>query len=294
MTNYIVACYMGNRRQQNVDPLSYIKNHIKWLEISKDIDNAIFVFNDSSNIKFNKQEEAIKLVTKAGHNYIIRKNTHFSYGAWEEGIKSIIKEDKYNYSFLIEDDYIPSQEFLIYPFAKHFRYGELNNIKIGFVACFYDNLLSNPNKPLSHAGISNGLISHSAIKETISQNKDIFKLYNRNSNKPPINNDKIWVYNESDKELKSMYGGAVWNQKYFLQNIEKLGYRSTDITEENYTLFYATVGVEKGMHLYGNEDGICLMEPNFQITSDIKDYKSKNYVIKRHNKRSDKKINYDK
>jgi hypothetical protein len=299
MINYIVACYMGNRRQQNVDPLAYVKNHIKWLEITKEIDNAIFVFNDASYIKHNRQEEAVELVIEAGHDYIIRDNINFSYGAWEEGIKSIIKEDKYNYSFLIEDDYIPSQEILIDPFIKRFKYGELNNIEIGFVACFYDTLISDPNHTPSHAAISNGLISHTAIRDTISQNLEIFRLFRRNEN-PSIASNQTKTDLDRERDLhaqkieskiaratKSAYGGAVWNQKHFLRNIEELGYRSTDITKENHTLFYATVGSGVGMHTYGNKDGICLMEPNFYFLN-TPNYEDKSYLVKRHNKRYNK------
>ena len=94
MINYIVACYMGNRRQQNVDPLAYVKNHIKWLEITKEIDNAIFVFNDASYIKHNRQEEAVVLVIEAGQEDVRRDNINYSYGACEECIKSIIKRKK--------------------------------------------------------------------------------------------------------------------------------------------------------------------------------------------------------
>lgn len=138
MISYIVACYMGERRQDTLSdihstPLEYIKNHIKWLETADDVGKALFVFNDASYIKFSKQNEAVKLVIKAGHDYIIRDNIDFSYGAWEEGIKRIIKDDKYNYSFLIEDDYIPSL-----PSILEF-YLEPMDDNIAFVASFYQH-----------------------------------------------------------------------------------------------------------------------------------------------------------
>ena len=159
MISYIVACYMGERRQDRSSnihstPLEYVKNHIKWLETAENVDKALFVFNDASYIKFSKQNEAVELVIKAGHDYIIRDNIDFSYGAWEEGIKRIIKDDKYNYSFLIEDDYIPSL-----PSMLKF-YLEPMDDNIAFVASFYM-------QKTTHAAISNGLISHKAIIKTI-------------------------------------------------------------------------------------------------------------------------------
>ena len=269
MISYIVACYMGKRRQDKLSdihstPLEYIKNHIKWLETADDVGKALFVFNDASHIKFSKQNEAVKLVIKAGHDYIIRDNIDFSYGAWEEGIKRIIKDDKYNYSFLIEDDYIPSL-----PSMLKFYLEQMGD-NIAFVASFYQH------KTDAHAAISNGLISHKAVKETISEGKEIFQLYER-SKLPPNVIDQT-------KRNNIKYPAAIHNQKKFLLNIlsEPFNYKVTDITKKNYTKFYAAVGASSGLHYFGNEDGICLSEPNFHIPNTTKNYGYKSFKVKTH------------
>ena len=271
MISYIVACYMGERRQDESSdihstPLEYIKNHIKWLETAEDVGKALFVFNDASYIKSSKQNEAVELVIKAGHDYIIRDNIDFSYGAWEEGIKRIIKDDKYNYSFLIEDDYIPSL-----PSMLKF-YLECMNDNIAFVASFY----MHKNRP--HAAISNGLISYKAIRETISESKEIFQLYERSKLPPNV------IGQTKEKFIRNniKYPAALSNQKSFLLNIisKSSNYRATDITKKNYTKFYNPVGTSIGLHLFGNKDGICLSEPNFQIPNTTKNYGYKSFETK--------------
>ena len=271
MISYIVACYMGERRQDKSSdihstPLEYIKNHIKWLETAENVGKALFVFNDASYIKLNRQEEAVKLVIKAGHDYIIRDNIDFSYGAWEEGIERIIKDDKYDYSFLIEDDYIPSL-----PSMLEF-YLEPMDDNIAFVASFYQH----KNHP--HAAISNGLISHKAIRETISEGKEIFQLYERSKLSPNVINQT------KEKYIKNhiKYPAAIKNQKKFLLNIlsKSSNYRATDITKKDYTKFYNAIGSTVGIHYFGNKDGICLSEPNFQIPDTSIDYGYKSFETK--------------
>ena len=261
MINYIVACYMGPRRQINVNPLVYIKNHIKWLKTSKNIDNVIFVFNDASFIKNNEQAIAIQLVKDAGYNYIRRTNEGFSYAAWQEGIKNIIKDDRYNYSFLTEDDYIPSTPDIIN------RYLESMDGETGFVASYYQNDIIGINGLINipqHAGIANGLISHKAVKDVISKGKNPFDLHL-----------KEVIVTPSEKH----YPVAIYNQYNYLKNIIQAGYKMKDITKNYNTIFYSTEGSHIGIHYYGNLDGICLMEPNFTIlnSKDFSDihYKSK-------------------
>ena len=260
MINYIVACWMGERRQNSTDPLTYIKNHLHWLKTAKNIDNVIFVFNGKNHPQ---QEKAIDLVYRAGHKYFIRPNNGFSYGAWEYALKEVIKEDKYNYSFLIEDDYIPSTPYLI----KYF----LDNIKpnVGFVSSFYDYDKSNP-----HAGISNGLICHKSIRKLIRRRQNIFELYS------PLDNYFWGDGGKASKDNKTMYGGAVSCQKTFLQPMVKEGYDIEDITIDNYTKFYSAVGSQVGIHLYGNKEGICLLQPNFEHFNATQ-YYDVNYKIKR-------------
>ncbi len=271
MISYIVACYMGERRQDHSSdihstPLDYIKNHIKWLETAENVGKALFVFNDSSYIKFSKQNEAVELVIKAGHDYIIRDNIDFSYGAWEEGIKRIIKDDKYDYSFLIEDDYIPSL-----PSMLEF-YLEPMDDNIAFVASFYKH----KNNP--HAAISNGLISHKAVKETISEDKEIFQLHERSQPPPNV------IGQTKEKYIRNniRYPAAITNQKKFLSNILSgfSNYKATDITKKNYTKFYNAIGATMGIHYFGNKDGICLSEPNFQIPNTTIDYGYKSFEKK--------------
>ncbi len=247
--NYIVACYMGGRRQLDATPMTYVKNHLKWLATAKNIGDVMFVFNDSPQHRL-QQIEAIELVLQKNYNFLTRANHNISYGAWKDALRTMVPTTKSNYSFLIEDDYIPSTPNIMSYFIK-----EMDD-KTGFVASYYEDEDNwHGNQP--HAAISNGLISHTPLKELIKSNKPIFYL-------------------NSKDILNKEYHMACNDQKIFLNNIEKLGYQMKDITNNNYTLFYDAEINSQGIHLYGNKNGKCLIKPNFPHSS-LKNYSDDSY-----------------
>lgn len=298
MINYIVACYVGKRRNALADPLMYVKNHIKWLESAIGVNNAIFVFNDANKFNFNLQKEAIELIKEAGHEYIVRPNMNMSYGAWSAGLKHIINDKKYKYSFLIEDDYIPSNRDSLNYFLNEMTY------KTGFVASFYQtpNVVGQTRNRFNHAAISNGLISHNAIRTSISDIENIFMLTAPigeqqlpNKSKKIVldeigdNENKIQYFNwlndkyQNGDESSShkIYGIAVTDQRYFLNHLVDKGYEMKDITDSNYTLFFSCLDQRYTIHIFGNKEGICLIEPNFDFSS-MEKLGDKNYQIKKY------------
>lgn len=145
-TNYIVVFYGGKRNTYNSlvpHPLyNFIQNQIAFLSKSpKGIDHATFVFNESNHPKEKEYIDYLNQISlPMPHTVVHRKNEGFSYQAWEEVIAKTYEE--YNYSFLIEDDYIPSRlDFLDY-------FKQATDEKTVFVASHFVR---------NHAAVSNGL-----------------------------------------------------------------------------------------------------------------------------------------
>lgn len=201
-TNYIVAFYGGYRRNQlEPTPLKlFLENHINFLNTNpKGIDHATFVFNQSNNPE---EKEVINLANQANlpipHKVIVRENYNFSYGAWGEGMKQTHQD--FDYSFLIEDDYIPyCNDFLDYFKSKI-------TDKIIFVASMFHTV----NGP--HAAISNGLFINKFINP---DNPIDLKL------------------NHPD----GRYHEAAYNQIKFLLQYQEKGYLINDIRDVGYTIF---------------------------------------------------------
>lgn len=166
--NYIPVFYFGVRRYNNPkDKFLFFKKHLEFistLPVDSNIE-ASFVINkiDSDN------EQEIKSIVDRYNidipfEIIYRQNIQYSYGGWNDAIKKNINKD-YDYSFLIEDDYIPTSLKFYEPFLE-----EMND-KIAFVCT---KILSNPLQ--RHAAISNGLISNEKCKEVLRRDRDVFHL----------------------------------------------------------------------------------------------------------------------
>jgi hypothetical protein len=201
--NYIPVFYFGIRRYNNPkDKFLFFKKHLEFistLPINSNIE-ASFVIN---KIESDNEQEIDAIVAGYKINIpfeiIYRQNIQYSYGGWNDAIKKNINKD-YDYSFLIEDDYIPTSAKFYEPFLQ-----EMNN-RIAFVCT----------KVLSgtfprHAAISNGLISNEKCKEVLKRDRDVFCL--------------------SDLMQKG-YKFAETNQVLFLNQFLVLGFDFEEINNE--------------------------------------------------------------
>lgn len=172
-TNYIVAFYGGERRNHpNPPPLSFfVKKHIEFLQSHPfGISHATFVFNTSPH----PQESILvdylsNIQLPIPHHVFVRNNKNLSYGAWDDALKLSLISPTFNltkdiglisnvgkecdYSFLIEDDYIPSDK----NFLKYFKSKVTE--KTIFVASYYSPTGAFP----PHAAISNGLLVNTHV-----------------------------------------------------------------------------------------------------------------------------------
>lgn len=143
-TNYIIAFYGGSRRHYGkYSPIQkFLDKHIEFLKASpKGITHATFVFNESDH----PEEESIllnlqDLVLPIPYDVATRGNSGLSYGAWGDVIQKT--KDKFTYSFLIEDDYIPVQS----DFLDFFK-SKITEKSVFISSLFRDD----------HAAIANGL-----------------------------------------------------------------------------------------------------------------------------------------
>lgn len=167
MVNYIVALYCGVRRTGGKTQFKkFLNEHIKYLSNEpENISGFTFVINES-DIEDDKYcidtiNEFIEKSNLKG-NLFVRKNTYGSYGAWEKGIIETYKD--YDYSFLIEDDYIPNLKNTISFFLQKIE-------NHSFVASYWNN---------DHASISNGVLDNAVVKPTIDKHNRLFQLQTDN------------------------------------------------------------------------------------------------------------------
>ena len=148
--NYIIAVYAGKRRHYSITPVKlFIDKHVNYIKsCSSNISQVTFIINKSDPAVDNELKEYINLKElDIPVTIIIRPNIDGSYGAWEAGLTH--KENTSEYSFLIEDDYIPVRADSI-----NFFENKIND-KISYVSSLWRE---------DHSSISNGLFNNKFIK----------------------------------------------------------------------------------------------------------------------------------
>ena len=223
-TNYQIAFYNGKRRSyMNSRGIEYAQKHIDYINNHiPDIGLVSFIINKSDESIDN---ELVNFINDSDTNFnyeiILRENKGFSYGAWEEVMRKNYKD--YDYSFIIEDDYIPSRPDTLKYFYRKFSQ---------FEDCIYVCSLWNN----EHASISNGMIKTKLFKE-------------------PDNLKILKVYSGSD------YKNGINNQRYFMNEFIKK-YSFTDITDIGHTIFYRYTGGSRGNNIVFNDSNLpLLLEP---------------------------------
>ena len=212
--HYVVSVYIGNRLTKSVndlikkDPYHYIKKHLECLSKFEvpDISKITFVIslNDSA-IDNNAKDVINDFSFSIPIDFIVRENLGMSYAGWNEIINhSIDNGEDYDYFFLIEDDYVPNEDY----FYKYF----INKCtdKTFFVAQKYMNFDINP-----HPAVSNGLLRYDLAKETKKRFKNVFKVETKDDN----------------------YSLGVQNQVNYLKNGQSMGYHFSDVESNTFIPF---------------------------------------------------------
>ncbi len=153
LTNYQVVFFNGRRRcYTNNRSIEFASKHIEYLnENIPDIGLVSFIINEGNKIS---DDELIEFINdsdlKFNYEIIVRPNVGFSYGAWAE---TMVKNHmKFDYTFVIEDDYIPTEKNTLDYFYK-----KLDDETI-YVCCLWGD---------GHASISNGMIHTKIMRDDV-------------------------------------------------------------------------------------------------------------------------------
>lgn len=169
MIYYIVSVWLGPRNSKgyssamNIDPYYLVKQHLKFLSTldKTDLKGAVFVVNKyNSFIDENITNIISSFKLKIPVEIIFRGNDGFSYGAWDSAIKQTLHK-KFDYYFLIEDDYVPVTSDFYKPFVDKM------DENTSYVSQLYKE---------NHAAISNGLLSRKKALEVFKQHGKVFDI----------------------------------------------------------------------------------------------------------------------
>jgi hypothetical protein len=173
LINYIPVFYFGKKRFNNPkDIYFFLKKHLEFVS-SLDSNSNIevtFVINKRDNDDINKIESIISQYSfNVPFEILYRENYQYSYGGWNYAIKRNLQKN-YDYSFLIEDDYIPTSANFYEPFLEKMD----EDVAYVCTKVFEENEFGFVER---HAAISNGLISNKKCMHLLRNNYvDIFYL----------------------------------------------------------------------------------------------------------------------
>lgn len=174
--NYIPAFYIGNRVHTDYNnnikqnPLILVEKHIEALK-NTEINLVSFVFNlDDLSIANELEDKIKKYNINFNYECIFRQNMGCSYGAWNDVI--IKNLDDFDYFFIIEDDFIPTNPEFYKPFVQRC------SDKYPYICEFTDVTWTG----LPHPSIPHGIIQAKSCREIYKKYKNILKIYNDNNN----------------------------------------------------------------------------------------------------------------
>jgi len=239
--NYIVACYLGERRTDAVvDTTRYIHSHLKWLK-----DNQVDVARVSVVLNGRGEEDVIammRMLDKHKPYYtelklFARANQGFSYGAWNSNINANVKKrEGFTHYFCVEDDYVPVRKDFLEVFAS-----KLNDVTGYAAQKVFDDVEGGFPR---HAAVSNGMLSHEAAQAAYDKHGSVFKAVSSGVS----------------------YWEAERDQLNFLANIVDCGYGFTDTSNVAATKF-----LEKVRHArfrvitIDKHSGPPLLEPIYDV-----------------------------
>ena len=233
----------------------YLVNaHCKFLKKHNinNLQNIVFVINEWEEQDTNQVVKEVKEVVNwygldNKIKVITHDNTNHSYGAWNRGIKQLIKDkSNSNFVFVCEDDYLPTDGDFFKPFFHKF------NDKIGYVAQHIDNVKYHINETKEgvgrvnthhsrkHAAVSNGFIDFNLAKTLYNKHKEIFTF-------------NLSEYSDANLSTRAkeqiIFADNILNEGYKLETISDICSVPFDI-ENNNRLKY-----------FGNIDNYCPIKP---------------------------------
>tara|TARA_B100000927_G_scaffold151891_3_gene122443 strand:+ start:2428 stop:3846 length:1419 start_codon:yes stop_codon:yes gene_type:complete len=236
--------------------------HCKFLSQHK-IDNLnkiLFVINIHNVDELKSNLDDVKEIIdwyNLDIEVIVHDNTNHSYGAWNCGLKHLLKHKTISkYCFLCEDDYVPTDENFYKPFYDKFSaYSKVRNTEnkeVGYVAQLASLMeLSvialkgeKPKKVVyRHAAVSNGFINLGAAKK-LNEDGDVFTFFQS------IKINQINTY---------QLGERAREQVIFTEKLTSSGYELKDISDVCYIPF--DDNNTNKIKDFGIKDGYCPIKP---------------------------------
>jgi len=187
MVNYVVALYLGKRRNGLVqdcmdqDPFYLLKSHILAIHKYKmdGVHKVTFVLNPSENTEAEVKIEEIlseykSLCSKKDIEIELIRNTdnkHISYGAWHYGVVSGLNDERTKHFFLLEDDYVPCADNF------HQPYVDRSEPDIAYVCQMWrPAAVQKRGEPKGRVAITNGLLNANLSREIFKKHNKCFTL----------------------------------------------------------------------------------------------------------------------
>jgi hypothetical protein len=147
-TNYIVACWMGPRTNEDLrnikDRSSFLKAHVAALSnLKHGIDHVTVVLAEGGDEKGDKYARSLKEICGTPVSVIARENRGLSYASWNAAFQEFGSE--FSHHIVVEDDYVPYLDDFDSALVELADYHET------YVCGLIDN-------EGAHAAISNGVI----------------------------------------------------------------------------------------------------------------------------------------
>lgn len=213
--HYVVAVYLGPRRlNHGLDPFHFTRQHLKFLQNSN-CTQVTFVCNQYEY----QYDKWLPIIVHEANlpmpaNVVFRNNIDCSYGAWEYAVIQQINQN-FDYHFLIEDDFIPTNQ----NFAHHFIQKMKPNVAYTCSKLFLHPL---------HPAVSNGLLSHQIAQKMFQEKRKIFKLNHAVGTSKPIVvgiRGVPWPLPNHRRIQRGLdYSACERNQMHFLDFFKEKGY----------------------------------------------------------------------
>ena len=233
---YLVNAHCKFLKKHNIDNLQNILFVINEWEEN---DNTQVYYEVLEVIKWYGLEDKIKV--------IFHDNTNHSYGAWNKGIKQLIKDSSSSdYVFVCEDDYLPVDEDFYKPFFIKFK------DNIGYVAQHVDDVKYhrnidkkdvgriNTHHTRKHAAVSNGFLDLNLAKTLYNKNKEVFKF-------------DLSEYDNANLSTRAK------EQVVFADSINDAGYQLESISDICYIPF--DIQNNNKIKDIGDKDNYCPIKP---------------------------------
>jgi hypothetical protein len=247
MVNYVVALYLGKRRNGivqdciDLDPFYLLKSHFLSIHRYKmdGIHKVTFVVSPSENVEAESKLEEVfhqykDLCSKKEIEYellINPDNRHISYGSWHHGVLTGLSDERTKHFFLLEDDYVPCSDNFHHPYVS------ASQPDVCYVCQMW---ASNPDPKTAHSGriaITNGLLNADISREIFQKHGRCFMLDSSRDYEQLLRSKTL-----DDVSKKYLLSGPA--QKLFIRLYQESNYRVTDLGPEWQQLFLNSRGIK--------------------------------------------------